>query len=149
MNRRNMLLTFSGLIGSILLLPLRVLAFATTWNKAAFEATRPETAVTLLTSSQPEPSNQIDIIAPDFAENGAIVQIEIESHIPDTEAIAILADKNPTSLIANFMFSDNALPKVITRIKLAETGMIEVIVKAQDRYFQANRKVEVSAGGCG
>jgi sulfur-oxidizing protein SoxY len=77
------------------------------------------------------------------------VQIEVESHIPGTEAIAILAEKNPTPLIANFVFSNGAEPYVITRIKLAETGDLKVVVKAGDKYFSVARKVEVALGGCG
>lgn len=147
MNRRNILKSVTALAGLVFLVPLQVLAAL--WNRAAFEAARPEAALQSLGAYRPQPSTQIDIVAPDFAENGAIVQIEIESHIPNTEAIAILAEKNPTSLIANFMFSNGAKPKVITRIKLAETGLLKVMVKAGDRYFEASRQVQVSVGGCG
>lgn len=147
MNRRNLLKSAAALAGLLMLTPLRALAAA--WNKTAFEATQPATALEGLGAKPPQPSNLIDIIAPDFAENGAIVQIEVESRIPGTEAIAILAEKNPTSLIANFMFSNGAKPKIITRIKLAETGMLKVVVKAGGQYFEASRQVQVSIGGCG
>ncbi len=87
-------------------------------------------------------------MAPDFAENGAVVQVEVRSRIAGTEAIAILVDKNPTPLIANFMFSNGAEPAVVTRIKMAETSNLQVIVKAGDRYFSAAKQVEVSLSGC-
>ena len=83
---------------------------------------------------QVDPSRDIVLTAPDLAENGAIVQIEVESHIPGTEAIAVLAEKNPTSLIANFVFSNGAEPYVITRIKLAETGELKAVEKAGGKY---------------
>ena len=65
------------------------------------------------------------------------------------EAIAILAEKNPTPLIANFMFSNGAEPYVITRIKMAETAEVRAIVKAGGKYYSVGKKVEVSLGGCG
>ncbi|MFM9912609.1 MAG: thiosulfate oxidation carrier protein SoxY [Methylophilaceae bacterium] len=144
MNRRTFLKSASVLLA---LLPLR--ALAAVWNKPAFEATKPEAALQGLGFNQPQLSSEIDLIAPDFAENGAIVQIEVYSHIPNTEAIAILADKNPTSLIANFMFGNGALPKLITRVKLAENCELKVIVKAGDKYFEASKNVQVAVGGCG
>ncbi len=147
MNRRNLLKSAAALAGMLVLAPLRALAAA--WNKAAFEATKPETALEGLGAKLPQASNLIEIIAPDFAENGAIVQIEVESRIPGTEAIAVLAEKNPTSLIANFLFSHGAKPKIITRIKLAETGMLKVVIKAGDKYYEASKEIKVSLGGCG
>ena len=40
-------------------------------------------------------SKDILIKAPDIAENGALVPIEITSNIPGTQTIYIIADKNP------------------------------------------------------
>ena len=147
MNRRTWLKSAAILTGAFALLPLR--ALAALWNKPAFEATESETALAALNANQPQPSAQITIVAPDFAENGAIVQIEVESLIPGTEAIAVLGEKNPTPLIANFMFSNGAQPRLITRIKLAETGMLKVVVKAGNKYYEASKEVKVSLGGCG
>lgn len=130
----------------LLMLPLQ--ALAALWNKAAFEASTREAAVQGLAVSTEIPSDEIDIVAPDFAENGAVVQIEVRSRIAGTEAIAVLVDKNPTPLIANFMFSNGAEPAVVTRIKMAETSNLQVIVKAGDRYFSAGKQVEISLSGC-
>lgn len=147
MNRRTWLKSLAILTGTIALLPLR--ALAALWNKPAFEATQADAALAAMHANQPQPSELIDIVAPDFAENGAIVQIEVESHVLGTEAIAVLGEKNPTPLIANFMFSNGAQPKLITRIKLAETGMLRVVIKAGDKYYEASKEVKVSLGGCG
>lgn len=143
-NRRNFLKSAATLLA---LMPIH--ALAALWNKAAFSATKPETALQGLGITEPQPSSEIELVAPDFAENGAIVQIEVESHIPNTEAIAVLADKNPTSLIANFMFSNGAVPKLITRVKLAESCELKVVVKAGDKYYEASKNVQVAVGGCG
>ena len=147
MNRRQWLQGCTALLGLAALLPLR--ALAAVWNKPAFEAQQIDAALQGLGAVQVGPSRDIVLIAPDMAENGAIIQIEVESHIPGTEAIAILAEKNPTPLIANFMFSNGAEPYVITRIKMAETAEVRAIVKAGGKYYSVGKKVEVSLGGCG
>lgn len=135
-----------GAGAALLMLPVQ--ALAALWNKAAFEAKTRDEAVQGLAVSSEIPSREIDIVAPDFAENGAVVQVEVRSRIAGTEAIAILADRNPTPLIANFMFSDGTEPVVVTRIKMAETSNLQVIVKAGDRYYSASKMVEVSLSGC-
>ena len=143
MHRRNFLF---GILSAVLLAPFT--ALAAVWNKAAFEADKADVAAKALAISDEIESDQIQITAPDRAENGAIVQVEVRSAIADTEAIAILVDKNPTALIANFMFSNGAEPFVVTRIKMAETSDIKVVVKSGDRYYTNSRNVVVLENGC-
>lgn len=143
MQRRNFLL---GLFSAIILAPIH--AIAAIWNKAAFEAVKLDDASKILDINAEMLSQQIQITAPDRAENGAIVQVEVRSEIANTEAIAILVEKNPTPLIANFMFSNGAEPFVVTRIKMAETSDIKVVVKAGNQYFTNSRNVVVLENGC-
>lgn len=147
MTRRGFLRGVAAMLGVLAIAPLRALAAA--WNKAAFDAAEVDVALHGLGVEKVGPSRDIVLIAPDMAENGAIVQIEVESHIPGTEAIAILAEKNPTPLVANFVFSNGALPYVVTRIKMAETADVRAIIKAGDKYYSVAKKVEVAIGGCG
>ncbi len=148
MQRRNFIL---GTLSMLLLTPLKVLAAL--WNKSAFEAVKLSDAQKSLhmdsVLSEEVLSNQIFIIAPDRAENGAIVQVEVKSNIANTEAIAILVEQNPTPLIANFMFSNVAEPYVVTRIKMAETADIKVVVKVGSQYFINIKHVVVLENGCG
>jgi len=146
-NRRTLLKSCAAMFSLLALVPLQVLAAA--WNRRAFESDKVEGALQGLGVTGDQASAEIEIIAPQMAENGAIIQIEVISRIPDTEAIAILAEKNPTPLIANFMFSNGAEPYLITRIKMAETADLKVIVKAGDKYHSASRRIEVALGGCG
>jgi len=132
---------------SLALLPVR--AFAAIWNTAAFQATQVDVALAGLGVGSLKPSSLITVVAPDKAENGAVVQIEVTSNIPNTESIAILVDKNPTSLIAHFKFSHGADSFVITRIKMAETSDVQAIVTADNQYFVAKKRVEVLENGCG
>ncbi len=147
MNRRLWLKGLAAFGLAVLVTPLR--ALAAVWNKPAFESAQMDGALRGLGIVQAGPTRDVVLIAPDMAENGAIVQVEVESRIPNTEAIALLVEKNPTPLIANFMFSNGADPYVITRIKMAETSELKAIVKAGGQYYTVSRKVEVALGGCG
>lgn len=147
MQRRDFIKLISGAFAFVLASPINALAAA--WNKAAFETTKLNEAEKGLEINSENHSHDILIAAPDKAENGAIVQVEVKSNIPNTEAISILVEKNPTPLIAHFKFSNGAEPFVVTRIKMAETSDIKVVVKAGTQYFTNAKNVIVLENGCG
>ena len=124
-------------------------AFAQQWNKAAFETRSFADTLKALGGSGSTESAQIQITAPDIAENGAVVPITIESAIPRTQTIAILIEKNPNTLSANFDIPDGTDPFVTTRVKMAETSNIYALVKADGKYFHAVKEIKVTLGGCG
>jgi sulfur-oxidizing protein SoxY len=132
---------------ALALLPIK--AFAAMWNTPAFQASKLQEALAALQIGNLTPSNDIQIIAPDKAENGAVVQIEVTSRIANTESIAIFVENNPTPLIANFVFGEGADGFVVTRIKMAETSDVQAVIKSGNRYFSANKRVEVLENGCG
>lgn len=144
MQRRSFLL---GMLTMIALAPIKV--WAALWNRPAFEAVKIKDATQYLNVSEEIPSSDIVIVAPERAENGAVVQIEIRSNIQNTEAIAIFVENNPTPLIANFMFGDGAEPFVVTRIKMAETSDLKIVVKAGSQYFTNAKNITVLENGCG
>ena len=154
MQRREFLTVLTGALVAAML-PINALAellnqtWNRAWNKAAFEATKLDEATKGLNISTETSSKYIEIIAPDRAENGAVVQIEITSNIANTESITVLVEHNPTPLIGTFSFSNGALPFVITRIKMAEDSDVKVIVKADGKFFTASKKVIVLENGCG
>ena len=154
MQRREFLTLLTGVLAAAML-PINTLAgllnqtWNKAWNKTAFEATKLDEATKGLNVSTETPSKNIEIIAPDRAENGAVVQIEITSNIKNTESITVLVEHNPTPLIGTFNFSNGALPFVITRIKMAEDSDLKVIVKADGKFFTASKKVVVLENGCG
>lgn len=143
MQRRNFLL---GLLSIVVLAPIN--ALAALWNKPAFEAVKLNEAAKQLHTANTVLSADIVINAPDRAENGAIVQVEIKSNIAATESISILVENNPTPLIAQFNFSHGAEPFVVTRIKMAETSDVTVLVKAGERFFTNSKNVVVLENGC-
>jgi sulfur-oxidizing protein SoxY len=146
--KRRIFIQLFGLITASSLLPIK--AFAAAWNQAAFEATKAENTIQGLgVSKLILNSTDVDVIAPDLAENGAVVQVEITSRIPYTESIAIVVEHNPTPLIATFTFANGAQPYVVTRIKMAETSDVQAIIKVGEQYFTAKKRVEVLENGCG
>ena len=94
-------------------------------------------------------SNQIDIILPEIAENGGIVPVEVTSNIPGTTSVAIFVDKNPNPLAASFGFMAGADTFASTRIKVSETSLIWVAVKAGGKTYMASKELKVTLGGCG
>ena len=133
--------------GTLVLVPLRALAGL--WNAPAFQATKLQEALAGMQIHQLTASSDIQVLALDKAENGAVVQIEVTSRIPNTESIAIFVEHNPTPLIANFVFSGSADSFVITRIKMAETSDVLAVIKVGNQYFSAQKRVEVLENGCG
>lgn len=94
-------------------------------------------------------SKDIVFEAPDIAENGSMVRVMMHSKIPGTEYMALVVDKNPIPLIAEFDVLDGALPYAETRIKMRETSAVRVVVKANGKFYTASNEVKVTIGGCG
>jgi sulfur-oxidizing protein SoxY len=124
-------------------------ATAAEWNKAGFQAKAVDEALKSIGASSPVPSKDIVIKAPDIAENGAVVPIEVTSRIPNTQSIAIIADKNPFPLVASFAFENGAEGYASTRVKMGGTTDVRAIVKADGKFYTAAREVKVTIGGCG
>lgn len=94
-------------------------------------------------------SNGIEITVPDIAEQGAFVPIEIHSQIPGSESIAILVENNAIPLVARFEFRNGGVARVATRIKLAESSPVHVVVRAAGKHYRATKSVKAVIGGCG
>lgn len=146
MHRRQFIKGLSAVLASVLVLPKMVLAAV--WNKPAFETDSLSKALADLGIKQTIKTDQINIKAPDRAENGAIVQVEVESRIANTQSISILVEKNPTPLIATYQFAEGVAGFMITRIKMADTSDVTVVVKAEDKYFTNTKNVVVLESGC-
>ena len=124
-------------------------ALAATWHKEAFGAKTATDALRTLGAAGAEPSGAIIIEAPQIAENGAVVPIEITSNIPGTTSIAVLVEKNPFPLAAKFDFLDGALPYVKLNAKMGETSDVRVVATAGGRNYTAAKEIKVTIGGCG
>jgi len=127
----------------------RPLAALAAWNKEAFGAKSAAEALKQLGASSPAPSREILIEAPEIAENGAVVPIEIHSAIAGTGSLTVLIEKNPFPLAARFEFMEGALPFVKLNVKMGETSEVRVLAQAGGRYYAAAKQIKVTIGGCG
>jgi sulfur-oxidizing protein SoxY len=134
-------------VGAGLVTPQAVLA---EWPSAAFEARELDAAIKALTGMDaPEDSGDINIKAPDIAENGAVVPITIDTSIEGVESIGLIASENPVPLVANFVLGEGAVGYCGTRIKMGKTGDVIALVKSGDKVYRAAKNVKVTIGGCG
>ena len=126
-----------------------VAALAAAWNKDAFGAKSAADALKSLGAAGAAQSPGIVIEAPQIAENGAVVPIEVASNLPGTTAIAVLIEKNPFPLAGKFDFMEGALPFVKLNVKMGESSDVRAIAWAGGRPFVASREIKVTIGGCG
>ncbi|MDH3714976.1 MAG: thiosulfate oxidation carrier protein SoxY [Gammaproteobacteria bacterium] len=133
--------------GAGVLVPRAVLAV---WPETAFSASDVSGAITgVVGSDATSDSDQINIKAPDIAENGAVVPVTVTTGLSNVESIAIVASENPTPLTSNFILGSGAEGFVSTRIKMAKTSDVIAVVKANGNLYSMKKEVKVTIGGCG
>ena len=138
--------TLLGAAAALLLKPFAALA---AWSKDAFGAKTAADALKSLGVAGAQPSKDLVIEAPQIAENGAVVPIEVSSAIAGTTAIAVIIEKNPFPLVGKFDFSESALPFVKLNVKMGETSEVRVVAEAGGKHYVATREIKVTIGGCG
>lgn len=125
-------------------------AFAQEWNKAAFDTKTLADAVKAMGGSAPASTTSVSWgTTPDIAENGAVVPIRLTSSLPNTQSIAVLIEKNPNILAANFEFPQGTEPTIAVNVKMGQTSKVYALVKADNKYFVAEKEIKVTLGGCG
>ncbi len=139
--------TVAAALAAGLLKPEQV--FAANWNKDAFHSKSAVDALARIGATNAADSKDIVIEAPEIAENGAVVPIEITSNVPGTKSIAVLIEKNPFPLAGKFDFLDGGVPFVKLNVKMGETSIVRVIAEAGGKHYAATKEVKVTIGGCG
>ena len=99
-------------------------------------------------AGSPEKSSAVTLNAPDIAENGAVVPVGITTTLK-AEQLAILVEKNPSSLAAQFFIPAGTDSFVTTRIKMGQTSNVYGLVKADGKWLMTVKEVKVTLGGCG
>jgi len=91
----------------------------------------------------------ITLTAPEIAENGNTVPIEVDA--PGATEVIVFAAGNPVPNVATFTFGPLAAAQYAsTRIRLAGTQDVVAIAKMADGTFaKASKEVKVTIGGCG
>jgi sulfur-oxidizing protein SoxY len=120
------------------------------WPSDAFNAEDLGDAKRLLFGERSvEETDRIAIDAPDIAENGRNVPVEVTTALPGATSITLLSDTNPFPLLARAHLTPKIVPRIATRVKLGGTGNLIALVEADGGIYRAKRSVKVTAGGCG
>ena len=146
--QRRSVLKYSAVFGLMASTGLISTAQAQEWNKAAFEGKSLDDVFKILGAGSPDKSTAITLNAPDIAENGAVVPVGINTSAK-AEQMAILVEKNPSALAAQFFIPAGTEPFVTTRIKMGQTSNVDALVRADGKWNMAVKEVKVTLGGCG
>jgi sulfur-oxidizing protein SoxY len=128
-------------------LPRQALA---TWPADAFHAETLEKAIAdLIGDRTPEDSDRIMLTAPDIAENGRVVPVEVATDLPGVETMSLFSDGNPFPLLARAHVTPAVAPRVSIRVKMGQSANLIALVEADGKLYRSIRAVKVTAGGCG
>jgi sulfur-oxidizing protein SoxY len=108
-----------------------------------------EDAIKELTGGAAMGEGGVTLTAPEIAENGNTVPIEVSA--PGAVAVTLFADGNPVPAVGTFKFGPmSASQSASTRIRLATTQNVVAVAEMADGSFQkAAANVKVTIGGCG
>ena len=119
------------------------------WNKAAFDGKTLAEAYKAMGVEGAKESGEVQLLASDIAENGAVVPLQAVSKLPNTTQIAFFVEKNPNMLAAMFDIGPDMVADVTTRIKMGQTSNVIAVVKADGKFYTATKEIKVTLGGCG
>ena len=137
-----------GALAAIGLLPATQAA-AQEFNAAAFQAKSVADAMKALGAAAPAESRDVTIVAPDIAENGAVVPVGIKSSLPNTQFIALLIEKNPFALTGAYDILPGAEAEVNMRVKMGQSSDAYALLRADGKFYMARKEIKVTLGGCG
>ena len=123
-------------------------AFAN-WAESAFKADSYKGVLAEIGAEGAVASDKIKLKAPEIAENGAVVPIQVSSTLENIESISILVEKNPTPLTAQFKMFPGLKPDFKIRVRMGETSKVIAVVKAGGKSYTTESEVKVTIGGCG
>ncbi|WP_294223159.1 thiosulfate oxidation carrier protein SoxY [uncultured Shimia sp.] len=132
----------------VLALGTSTFAMASLTGLPAF-ASLTDDAIAAITGGAEITEGGIELTAPEIAENGNTVPVEVAA--AGAVEIALFASGNPTPAVATFKFGPLAGSRSgSTRIRLAKTQDVVAIAKMEDGSFhKASATVKVTIGGCG
>ncbi|WP_298607695.1 thiosulfate oxidation carrier protein SoxY [uncultured Thiothrix sp.] len=118
-------------------------------NTNPFAAKTLDDVLKMLNAVEAKPSTDVQIKAPEIAENGAVVPLTVSSSMAGVTGISIVVANNPTPLAATFTLPEGTKAEVSTRIKMAKTSEVLALVQTKEGLFSAKQEIKVTIGGCG
>lgn len=145
--KRRELIKASALMSSLAAIGLLPAGLA--WAQTDAFAARSVADVLKALGAEPVASDQVQLTSPDIAENGAVVQVGVTSRLPGTQEIAVLVEKNPMPLVATYAIPAGTDAFVQMRAKMGQSTLVWALVKADGKWFSAQKETKVTLGGCG
>jgi len=134
-------------VGAGLLTPSQLLAAARPAD--AFAARDFSAAMEAALGSTDLPEGDIDITAPEIAENGMVVPVTVETGMGDVDEMALFVVENGAPFTCKYVLGAGAAPMFATRIKMAGSSDVVAAVRSGGNWYSAAREVKVTIGGCG
>lgn len=119
------------------------------WPAKDFSQTDQSAALSAVTSVVPEVSPQVLVLGPYIVEDGAVVPITVQTHLPDVKRISLFVPVNPLPLAAIFDIPQGTEPYISARLKMNGTSDVIAVVETAHGVYQGRKSVKVTRGGCG
>lgn len=101
-------------------------------------------------------ASMMKLDVPEIAENGSVVPVRLDTTLPTSGAkhvkkIYFIVDNNRRPMAATFAFSPDAGQALIgANLRLGGTTPVRAVVEMSDGgFFQVQKEVKVTVGGCG
>ena len=79
-----------------------------------------------------------------------VERIELVFKAAGLRRLWLLAERNPAALLASLSWSEWLEPRLVTQVKLAQSGRVTGEVQLADgRALSVHKDVKVTLGGCG
>jgi sulfur-oxidizing protein SoxY len=149
MDRRSILKaagTISAAVAALAAFPRAVFA---AYSEKAFKNPKVEESLNeLFGGNATTPSGDVKLKAPDIAENGAVVPIEVSTSMKaDKIAFMVKENPNPLAIVADIPAGTEAMVK--TRVRMGKTTQVTAVVSSNGKLYTASKEVKVTIGGCG
>ena len=107
-----------------------------------------DAAIENFTGGADRGAGDLTLAAPEIAENGNAVPIELVA--PGAVAVLLVAPANPAPEVLTLRFPDAGGPnRLATRIRMAESQTLTAVAEMADgRFVEATARVQVTVGGC-
>ena len=119
------------------------------YPQQAFLQKSEQDALAKLYNKVPEESGKITLDAPEIAENGAVVPVNVSTELPNVTSVALLALDNPYTLACMYKLPAGTMPDISSRLKLAKTTKVVAIIESDGKLYSTAKLVKVTLGGCG
>ncbi len=140
---------FAGTLATVPSLILSNNAYAA-WPKESFDIKDlTESVSSVYGHNNLEESSKVKLKAPEIAENGAIVPINVSTTLDNVESIMIFVENNPQPLSSGYQLTSLSEPSIGTRLKMGKTSNVMAAVKSNGKVYTSTQEVKVTIGGCG